>query len=128
MFPHRGDRDRRADSSAVRRTTSVEVRFAENVARVVPARIDREVPEAEQQLPSTILGSGAGGAIATDPFEEGGTRTFERVFQFDLEVDEPIERVLIGGRVHVRFDHGSEPAAFQAYRKIRQMFLRRFNV
>jgi putative peptide zinc metalloprotease protein len=111
-----------------RRMRAVEVRFAEDVARVVPARVRREVPEAEQQLPSTILGSRAGGAIATDPFEEGGTRAFERVFQFDLEVDEAIERVLIGGRVHVRFDHGAEPAAFQAYRKIRQMFLRRFNV
>ena len=33
-----------------------------------------------------------------------------------------------GERVHVRFDHGGEPLASQAYRRVRQLFLSRFNV
>ncbi len=33
----------------------------------------------------------------------------------------------IGGRAYVRFDHGTEPLARQAYRRIRQLFLRRFD-
>lgn len=110
------------------RTRAVEVRFEERIELTIPARVQREVPEAEQELPSTILGSGGGGEIATDPFEGQGTRAFERVFQFDLALEQPVDRVFVGGRVHVRFDHGTEPLAFQAWRKLRQMFLRRFHV
>ena len=34
----------------------------------------------------------------------------------------------VGGRVYVRFDHGSEALAAQWYRQGRQLFLARFNV
>jgi putative peptide zinc metalloprotease protein len=110
------------------RTRSVEVRFAERVGDPGEARIMREVPEAEEDLPSTTLGAAGGGSIAVDPQEASGTRTFETLFQFDLELLEPVQQVFIGGRVHVRFDHGYEPIAFQAYRSLRQLFLRRFRV
>ena len=63
-----------------------------------------------------------------DPTEESGTKTFERTFQFDLELREPLEQVYVGGRVFVRFDHGSAPFATQWYRALRQLFLRRFNI
>ena len=53
---------------------------------------------------------------------------FEKMFQFDLELSRPIAPVFVGGRVYVRFDHKPEPLAFQWYRQLRQMFLRRFNV
>jgi putative peptide zinc metalloprotease protein len=110
------------------RTRKVEARLAEKVGRVVPAEVRREVPEAEAKLPSTILGAAGGGDIAVDPQEPGGTKTFEKLFQFDLELLEPVDQVYIGGRVYVRFDHGYEPLGFQFYRGIRQMLLRRFNV
>ena len=35
-----------------------------------------------------------------------------------------LERV--GGRAWVRFDHGSEPLAMQAYRRAAQLFLQHF--
>jgi len=36
--------------------------------------------------------------------------------------------VNVGGRVYVRFDHGTESLAGQWYRQGRQLFLSRFNV
>lgn len=111
-----------------RRTQDVQLRLVERISEVVPATIKREVPEAGEQLPSTVLGRGGGGAIAIDPTDSAGTRTFEKLFQFDIEPVDPIEQVFIGGRVYVRFNHGFEPLAFQWYRSIRQLFLRRFNV
>lgn len=110
------------------RTRSVQVRLAERVPEVLQARVMREVPAAEEDLPSTTLGAGGGGSIAVDPQEQSGTRTFEALFQLDLELVEPVDQVFIGGRVYVLFDHGHEPIAFQLYRNIRQLFLRRFQV
>ena len=110
------------------KTRAVDVRLADNLDLVLPAAIKREVPEGEQRLPSTTLGSIGGGAIAIDPSEQSGTKTFERVFQFDLEVAQPLDEVFIGVRAYVRFDHGFEPIAFQAYRRVRQLFLSRFNI
>jgi len=106
----------------------VKARPAEQIGRIVSAVIRREVPEAEEYLPSAILGAVGGGEIAIDPTEQSGTKTFERMFQFDLELEEPLDPVFVGGRVFVRFDHGFEPLAFQWYRAIRQLFLRRFNI
>jgi len=111
-----------------RRTRDVEVRLAERLDRALPAVIKREVPEAAERLPSTALGSAGGGEIAIDPSDSGGTRTFETLFQFDLELDESVDEVFVGGRVYVRFDHGWEPLARRWYRSIRQLFLKRFNV
>lgn len=109
-------------------TDAVEVRLAEQFDRVVPAVIEREVPQGEQRLPSTILGSVGGGEIAIDPTEETGTKTFERLFQFDVVLQEPVDSIFVGGRVYVLFDHGWEPLGVQWYRRLRQLFLRRFNV
>ncbi len=95
---------------------------------ILPAVIRREVPEAEERLPSIVFGSAGGGVIAIDPMEQGGNKAFEKLFQFDIELMEPVDAVFIGGRVYVRFDHGHSPIASQIYRRIRQLFLRRFNV
>ena len=45
-----------------------------------------------------------------------------------LELDEPLDQVFVGGRVYVRFDHGTEPLATRWYRGLRRLFLKRFNV
>jgi putative peptide zinc metalloprotease protein len=110
------------------RCRRVDVRMVEQVAPVQQAVIRREVPGGLERLPSTVLGRSGGGEIATDPRDTQGTKAFEKMFQFDLELTRPLDRVFVGGRVYVRFDHGPEPLAFQWYRQIRQMFLRRFNV
>ncbi len=110
------------------RTRDVKVRLAERLDRKLPAAVKREVPGAAERLPSTILGRAGGGEIPIDPTEESGRKTFEKTFQFDIELVEPLEKVYVGGRAYVRFDHGTEPIAFQAYRRLRQLVLRRLNV
>lgn len=109
-------------------TREVLVRPAERLDWILSAVVKREVPEAEERLPSTILGTGGGGAIAIDPREESGTKAFEKMFQFDVQLTQPPGRVFVGGRVHVRFDHGYEPVGFQLFRAARQIFLRRFAI
>jgi putative peptide zinc metalloprotease protein len=110
-----------------RKVRKVEVRMADRLDRILHAAMLREVPEGLQRLPSTILGRAGGGQIAIDPFDKHGTKTFENLFQFDIEMVDPMEHVYVGARAHVRFDHGFEPAGFQIYRGLRQLFLKRFN-
>jgi putative peptide zinc metalloprotease protein len=117
-----------SDVDLVRRKLKrVQVRMADRLDRILPATVRREVPEGLQRLPSTILGRAGGGQIAIDPFDRQGTKTFENLFQFDIETTDPMEHVYVGARAHVRFDHGTEPAGFQIYRRLRQLFLKRFN-
>ena len=109
-------------------TTAGTNAMVERIGPVLRAVIKREVPGGLERLPSTVLGRAGGGEIATDPRDNQGTKAFEKMFQFDLELTRPLDRVFVGGRVYVRFDHDPEPLAFQWYRQLRQMFLRRFNV
>ena len=110
------------------RTRQVEVRLAERVAETLAAVVKREVPGATERLPSTALGSEGGGRIAVDPKDTQGVKAIQKVFQVDLELPAPSRVINVGGRVHVRFDHGWEPLARQWYRHVRQLFLARFNV
>jgi putative peptide zinc metalloprotease protein len=108
------------------RTESVSIRFADRVGEIIPATISREVPSASHELPSAVLGRMGGGLLAVDPGDESGTRTLDQVFHIELSFDEPVDR--LGGRTYVRFEHGTEPLGFQWYRRVRQLFLRQFNV
>jgi len=118
-----------ADIGLVReRTSSVEVVPGDWSARPVPAEIIREVPAGTNKLPATALGSGGGGDFLVDPRDPDGLLTFEKVFQFDLALDEADGGEYLGARVFVRFGHGTEPLAFQWYRSIRRLFLRQFKV
>ena len=86
----------------------------------------REVPAGLHELPSAALADRAGGQFMTDPSDPKGLRTTEPVFLFDVEVPESrTERV--GGRVWVRFDHGSEPLTGRLYRGFQQLLLRHFS-
>ena len=109
-------------------TRKVEARLDDWDARPVQAVIMREVPAAGEKLPTAALAGNGGGLFATDPADPEGLRTLETVFQIDLRLpdQEHVER--IGGRVHVRFDHGSEPLAQQWYRSLRQLFMSHFGV
>lgn len=110
------------------RHRGVKVRLASQVDRVIPALIKREVPGGIEKLPSTALGQGGGGEVPIDPRDKDGLKTFENLFQLDLQLSEPVAHFCLGGRAYVRFDHGYSPLGFQLYRSLRQLLLRRFNV
>lgn len=111
-----------------RRTGDVQIRFPDGISKILPASLMREVPAATDQLPSRTLSREGGGSIAIDPRESGGLTAFEKVFLFDIQLPPPARHYNVGGRVHVRFDHGSEPVVWRWYRGIRELFLKRFNV
>ena len=52
----------------------------------------------------------------------------EKVFLVDLQPDFGDTQVPLGTRAWVRIDHGSESLASQWYRRVRQVFLRQFDV
>ena len=118
-----------SQASLVReRTRRVDVRLSPRIGRVLPARIEREVPAATNRLPSRALGAAGGGTLPVDPADPDGLRTLERVFQLDLVLLGDTRVGEIGGRVYVRFDHGSEPVARRAYRSLRRLFLSQIGV
>jgi putative peptide zinc metalloprotease protein len=74
------------------------------------------------------LSQEGGGEIAVDPREGFGHKAFQKLFLFDIEIPQRPDVFHVGGRVHVRFDHGNEPVAYRWYRGVRQLFLKRFSV
>jgi putative peptide zinc metalloprotease protein len=110
-------------------TDRVRLRLAESVPTVLEGRVVREVPAGDETLPSPALASQGGGDIATDPRETKSPKALQRVFQVDVELRAPEERINgFGQRVYVRFEHRMEPLWTQWYRGIRQLFLTTFNV
>jgi putative peptide zinc metalloprotease protein len=110
------------------RTTKVEVRFVGRIDRVVHAIVEREAPAALDELPSLALSRRGGGDIALDPTKTDAPRALESQFHIDLRVAPQEERMNIGERVFVRFDHGGEPIALRLWRASRQLLLRQLGV
>ena len=110
------------------RRAEIEVKIADRVEQTWPARLIREVPGGHDQLPSKALSLEGGGTHGTDPRDPNGLKSLQRLFQFDLELPEEVGPVQIGTRVFVRFHHRAEPLAEQWGRRLRQLFLSRFNV
>jgi putative peptide zinc metalloprotease protein len=118
-----------ADVDMVRQNTrGVKVRFPENLSEKVKGVLKREVPAATDELPGLALSREGGGEIAVDPREGYGNKAFQKLFLFDIELPDYQGICHVGGRIHVRFDHGLEPISFRWYRELRQLFLKRFNV
>lgn len=111
-----------------RETRAVAIRFADRLERAVPATVVREVPTLSNTLPSMALSTAGGGRIAVDPTDPQQARVLERLLHLELRPAEPQPVPALGGRVHVRFDHGHEPLARRLYRAVRQLFLRRLDV
>jgi putative peptide zinc metalloprotease protein len=108
------------------RTRRAEVRLAEAPGRVFSAHLTQEEPAASHVLPSVALGDRGGGPYPTDPKDERGTRSLVPLFLLDLTLADVTLRQ-VGGRAWVRFDHGSEPLAVQAFRRASQLFLKHFD-
>lgn len=110
------------------RIRSAELRLAEWLPQAETAALTREIPGAVEELPTAALGLGGGGVIPTLPGDSSGLKTIGRVFLVDLGLPPQMQATAFGERVHVRFDHGFEPLAFQGLRRLRQLFLSRFGV
>ena len=110
--------------------TRVEVRMAHAPQRILPARIEREVPAGDEYLPSKALATEGGGQMATDLRDAHGARTLERTFQFDVAVEAAAGAIplFFGERVHVRIEHPDEPLGQQWLRNLRRVFLSHFHV
>ena len=106
----------------------VQVKIADRLEQTYSARVIREVPGAHDQLPSKALSLAGGGQHGTDPRDPNGLKSLQRLFQFDLELPPEVGPLQIGTRVFVRFHHRAEPLAEQWARRLRQLFLSRFNV
>jgi putative peptide zinc metalloprotease protein len=105
------------------RTEGVELRLADDYARVLQAEIWSEVPSARTELPSPALSLSGGGRIATDPAAGGEARSLQPFFEFELRLDDTELPLRFGGRAYVRFAHGNEPLAYRWYRRARQVLL-----
>jgi putative peptide zinc metalloprotease protein len=110
------------------RTRAIEVRLADRLSRVLSAEPGLEMPSATDRLPSLALSTMGGGQVVMDPSGPDEIKALERLFLLDLHLDSAAGISTIGGRVHVRFDHGTEALAWRIYRTVRQLFLRQFNV
>lgn len=92
------------------------------------SKIAREVHGGSHLLPSAALGTAGGGKFATVPGERDGRKTLERVFVIEISLPPEGSSEYLGARKYIRFDHGYEPLGIQAWRSLRQLFLRRFGV
>ena len=119
---------RQADVGLVRqRLRGAEVRLANDVARVWPATVLREVPAGSQDFPSPALTTEGGGSEPADLRDPRHARALSRLFQFDVALPPETAAAAWGGHVWVRFDHGAEPLAAQWWRRARQLLLSRFD-
>ena len=105
---------------------SVSARVADRIFDPVPARLIREVPAASSDLPTAAFSLEGGGLFALDPREQMGRTSFEKLFYFEVALDEHL-RDRLGARVFLRFEHEAETLASRWYKILRRVFLRVFN-
>jgi len=105
---------------------SVSARPADRVFHRVPGRLIREVPAASTRLPTLAFSLEGGGSFALDPRSPEEQRSFQKLFYFEVALEEPLQDRL-GARVFLRFAHEAEPLASRWYRTLRRLFLRVFN-
>jgi putative peptide zinc metalloprotease protein len=108
--------------------TDIKIRFASEPGRDFSAEILRQAPEATNRLPSAALATTGGGQLIATTNSENQLKSQEKVFLVDLMPDFQGHQIPLGTRAYVRVSHGSEALASQWYRRLRQVFLRQFNV
>ena len=109
------------------KTRKVEGRLAGNLKTIIPATVVRDVPAASSELPSMALSIGGGGTIAMDPDKSAKPQAFKKHFIFDVILP-ATEFNRVGERAFVRFDHFPETLAMRAYRNVRRVLIKKFDV
>lgn len=110
------------------RYRGAELRLSDSIDQTHRVALVRQPVAGIEELPSAALGLSAGGTIPTRPNDPEGRKTLERVFLVDLDLSGVAAPAGFGERVYARFDLGWEPLAFQAARRLRQLFLGKFGV
>lgn len=110
------------------RIVDVKVRLANTPNREYAAIVIRQAPEATNKLPSSALATTGGGKIVIDPNNKKEVLALQKFFLVDLQFNPENKNIPIGTRAYVRVNHGGEALSTQWYRRIRQVFLRQFNV
>lgn len=107
------------------RNSRIRVRTADHPQDEIAAELSSDTNSVTRALPSAALVDTNGGRYPADPSDPEGLTTLDPVVLIDVLLPSVmLERS--GVRALVRFDHGNEPLAHQAYRQLRQLFLRYF--
>ncbi|WP_214660509.1 hypothetical protein [sulfur-oxidizing endosymbiont of Gigantopelta aegis] len=124
-----------ADQAAInairQNVINIEVRPASDIDKIIPATLNRQIPEASKVIPHLALTSTGGGIFEIDPaFNEPGSssasaqevRTFENLFQLEFLTQEATS-LRLGERVYIRLQHKDEPLFWRWWRDLRRVFL-----
>jgi putative peptide zinc metalloprotease protein len=106
----------------------IKVRLSNDPNHQYEAIVTRQTPEATNRLPNPALATTGGGRIPVGPDNSKELATLQKIFWIDLKFNPKDNNVPIGTRAYVRINHGGEALSTQWYRRIRQAFLRHFNV
>lgn len=109
-------------------TTRVEAYLSDDLGHPIAAKILREAPAAQLNVPSLALTTQGGGSIALAPSETQHPQALFSFFEIDVELLRPTRSPMLGSRVYVRFQHADEPVAWRILRSLRQFFLGQFHV
>ena len=104
----------------------VDVRLANGPSTSYQARIVREVPAASDRLPSKALTEAGGGRFAADPRDSNQLKTLARTFQFDLELPPRPPTPISAAACSCVSIMARSRWPTQWYRRLRQLFLSRF--
>lgn len=103
-----------------------QVRFVDDITRVVPATLARQLPVGTTRLPSMALANNGFGGIAVQS-GDGEMQTLEEVFQLELALDERIDAQAhggLGGRAFITLSHPPETLGARWWRGSRQLLLK----
>lgn len=108
--------------------STIEVMLSDRIGETYSGKIVRAIPQADERLPGKALTQEGGGAFVLDPRTPSSLRTLNKVFQLDIELNDPPKDLRIGTRAYVRFRFQAEPMFSQLARMTRQLFLSRLHV
>lgn len=109
-------------------TKSIDIRLISQPAATHDALIEREVPALDAALPSLALATIGGGSVLLDPSSPSVLRSVENLLHLDLKILNGHEFETIGERAYVRFVHDPVSLSTRIHRRVRQVFLRHFNI
>ncbi len=107
----------------------VEIRVKGCPSRLIDGKVEQIFPAGQQMLPSEALGYAVGGKMPTLSQEPNERRSAELFFEVRIRPAKDSEtRLLTGQRVVARLTMPSKPLGVQWWRKLRQLFQRRFYI